>query len=29
MFLKIKKNELNTEKFMNVAIKPEIINLNI
>ncbi len=29
MFLKIKKNELNTKKFINVAIKPEIKNLNI
>ena len=29
MFLKIKKNELKTKKFINVAIKPEIKNLNI
>ena len=29
MFLKIKYNELNTKKFRNVAINPEIKNLNI
>ncbi len=29
MFLKIKYNELNTKKFINVAIDPEIKNLNI
>ena len=28
-FLKIKYNELNTTKFIHVAINPEVTNLNI